>query len=1114
MGSRYNYSRTLATVLAVAGSSIFSVSNTVTGSAFDASCAKAATPVKSRYSSIEKLLSSHSYPQALAKLRKLIKSKNYDILSVVALLDRAARINSIRDDVIDLIELHLKNYPKDYSGNRLLGVILSWDAESSKEAARHLEICYKQNPNDSELAEVLAQVYTWSDQVDKASQVYEKLIKDDPHNIDRQLAHAQVLSYSKESQIEALAKINKLIEVHGKSDKLLAAKANLLIWMGRPKEALSIVKNLDSQFTPAIAGSVSKENKQLPPILVSGQLYRWLGDISAAKKHYEEYLRKHPDDVLVQQELAEILSTSPKHFNEALAQFDILLALDPDNHQSRIDKAMLLNKIGRHKESCDELRNIIDVRGDDHFIPSLVHGQTRNVPASLVLAEAFRQANNYADAEAVLNEYLEKHPDDVLVLLDKALVVAKDRERSSEAMSLFDSAIALGKKTGSYSKLAKMSKALYLSSMDKRGQALTLLKELQSAPAPAPKLYMGNKRFLTPDLSIAQIVSETGDLNEAERLLKEATKPGATQKDNLQRLYQLSQILSYQPERRQEALSIITEALRVSPYDPDLQAQKALILLWTGKTDQAIGILEKLVALNPKNYYLRKQLALALRLAHRTDSLYDFFLNLAKERPDDMEVKGGLALLLVESGRYKEAEQLFNEIEGKIENRPEINFALAKLYAETNRIELAKQVCEKGLKNSSEKEKLNVAAEFGTKNSTRFLGLRIVNQLLSENPNNGKALLLLGEMETYDPKTRVSAVEHINQYIAQNPDDIRALQILARCYSWDGDQAKAIETLNRLLAIDANNHSAKLDIARFKTLNKETREEGYSELKRLYEINPVDRQAAFYLAEASIWTGNADKAVPIFTEILKYSPNDKQALVGLATAQINFKPARKSGIRLLRGYLRQNPHDKSVKSLLADALSWSGKHKESISIYKQLVMSSPNELDYLGGLGRVQTQYEPERKDGLANLEKYLTHKPGDHDTKHHYAKMLGLSKEPKKALKLYEEMLENTPEDPKLLVGKAQVLSWNGKMNQSCKSFKQILKKHPKNREAMIGLAQVSNWTGDHLYAEKILKRARELYPHDFEIELESALNFKEMGRIDLAEEWLEKCIEDRKSN
>jgi Flp pilus assembly protein TadD len=86
-----------------------------------------------------------------------------------------------------------------------------------------------------------------------------------------------------------------------------------------------------------------------------------------------------------------------------------------------------------------------------------------------------------------------------------------------------------------------------------------------------------------------------------------------------------------------------------------------------------------------------------------------------------------------------------------------------------------------------------------------------------------------------------------------------------------------------------------------------------------------------------------------------------------------------------------------------------------------------------------------------------------------------------------------------------AAVLSWTGKLKMARKEYSDILTADPNNRRALLGLGYCYSWQGDYFKAEDILSKVNRNYPRDPEIVVARALNYRDMGRVDLADKQLD---------
>jgi predicted Zn-dependent protease len=177
---------------------------------------------------------------------------------------------------------------------------------------------------------------------------------------------------------------------------------------------------------------------------------------------------------------------------------------------------------------------------------------------------------------------------------------------------------------------------------------------------------------------------------------------------------------------------------------------------------------------------------------------------------------------------------------------------------------------------------------------------------------------------------------------------------------------------------------------------------------------------------------------------------------------------------------------------------------------RHILRAQPDNAPCMLILGEALSWSSKTRVEGIELLRQYLRIKPDDAIGKECLAEAVGWSipKDRKKSLILYQELLVDQPDNLNLLAKRAEVLSWSGKIALAKKEYKNILQQDPDNIDALIGMGQCLCWSGDYLKAEKVLKGAAELYPGSGEIMLERALNFRDMGRLDLAKKLSEQCL------
>jgi Flp pilus assembly protein TadD len=134
------------------------------------------------------------------------------------------------------------------------------------------------------------------------------------------------------------------------------------------------------------------------------------GDDESAVRDYEALLRLRPDAVAVRVNLG-VTFAHLKRFKDAIQQYCIVLAANPNDHVARVNMAEAYFEGGDTAEATIELEKLHRESADDE-------------EAALLLAEVYSKSDRYADALPMLLRLEANHPDDpdVAGALGKALV--------------------------------------------------------------------------------------------------------------------------------------------------------------------------------------------------------------------------------------------------------------------------------------------------------------------------------------------------------------------------------------------------------------------------------------------------------------------------------------------------------------------------------------------------------------------------------------------------------------------------------------------------------------------------------------------------------------------
>jgi tetratricopeptide (TPR) repeat protein len=159
--------------------------------------------------------------------------------------------------------------------------------------------------------------------------------------------------------------------------------------------------------------------------------------------------------------------------------------------------------------------------------------------------------------------------------------------------------------------------------------------------------------------------------------------------------------------------------------------------------------------------------------------------------------------------------------------------------------------------------------------------------------------------------------------------------------------------------------------------------------------------------------------------------------------------------------LAQEPMN--LEALEAKALftTWSGRYRESIHVYDQLLALSQSTQQHL--LPR---------------------------------ARLLVYDQQFEEAVVGYQRVLELNPSDSEAMMGLAQVLSWLGRYQESEPVYRRLLAADPGNVDALRGLAQIGTWSGDLKLGENRWREMVRANPQDVGAQVGLAANLRMQGR------------------
>jgi len=450
-----------------------------------------------------------------------------------------------------------------------------------------------------------------------------------------------------------------------------------------------------------------------------------------------------------------------------------------------------------------------------------------NLDRKILLARIYANENYIARALGLLNEVLDKDPN------------------NQEALLL----------TG----------AIYSQSKDFRRAAEVLEK--------AAKL--GGRRSFMAHYYLGRIYRDTGNLSRAERHLKEALKlnPGfvmiyldladvynregktdkaiesyrvllAQQPYNFKARGQLLMLL-IKEKRVDEALSEFHHFKNIVQNDPVVGLKVAVLCLQVKRYDDALAILKEIASAYPGQGRIQFDIAIAYEQKGDIDAAIEVLKSIQTEDNElAVEIKSRLARLLKEKGQLDQAIRLLKQ---GLKDRPDTKewiIALADIYESVNRL--------------SDSEK-------------------IIRKALDRTPDDKDLMLHLAMLLDKEGR-RDKAIDSAKKVLKIDGDNVQALNFLGYTYAEEGinlDKAEAM--IKKALTIRPDDPYI-MDSLGWVYYKQDKIDKALSYLEKAHRLTAKDPIIAEHLGDAYMAKGDFHKALQAYQEAIKQTKQPKDRL--------------------------------------------------------------------------------------------------------------------------------------------------------------------------------------------------------------------------------------------
>ena len=449
---------------------------------------------------------------------------------------------------------------------------------------------------------------------------------------------------------------------------------------------------------------------------------------------------------------------------------------------------------------------------------------------------------------------------------------------------------------------------------------------------------------------------------------------------------------------------------------------------------------------------------------------------------------------------------------------------------------------------------------------------RIVNQVLSENPDYVPGLVLLGTIYS-NRQEYPKAISQFKEALGIDPGNIESLNNLGVIYRRNGQYETALKLLQKTLSLQPNradiyynmgniyksqgNNEMAIDSYRkaitlaplfilaynnLATLYQKIgeTEKGISVLKEGLKHDPNHPTLHYNIAIFHQNAGNLEEAAHNYHQALRSRPGWIDALNNLGIVYQNLKKYDES-INTFKEIHQIDPQNARAANNLANVYEVIGRKKEAASCYRRALQSNPGysraainlghlleeEGDIANALDDIENliQRDPENIELRFQMAKILTYlsqyneaevhlryiniKEPDNIKALHYLGCLYYRMDQKiKGKELHQKLHRIDPGYGHHFYDLAAILREKGEYDDAEKNILNYLNHHPGDLKSRIYLAEIKADQGNYSEASKILYRLKQEYPYSEEVMSSLAKLFHIVGQKESAIEMVDELV------
>lgn len=789
--------------------------------------------------------------------------------------------------------------------------------------------------------------------------------------------------------------------------------------------------------------------------LVMAEMYNTLGAARRASNLLEEFLESEPNEVALPLAEAYLMQGKFLSAEEAL-----------ESYAPQTDDQTRLKAI--YQADATRIRG--ELEQSEAAYEQLLEQYPGDLEIQLRLAENHIFRGQADQAEEILTRLREEHPEESEVHHFSAIVALQSNELEQAESYLTDALINAPEADMMLPDRASILELLSetLTALGRTTEALVYTKVLAEE---SPDTFEAQEQ-----LKDAVAAAEQGNLEEAERLLQGLLD----ENPESQSAALMLGMVNLRQGDLAEAEPLLTGSVDVETANAEVIQAMAMAQARTGNVEQALASLERSLEARPNEPVLLSIYGmLALSTPEHQEKGY---MSLQKALAQDPH-RGGLRLALARHHFQKdETEQGMAQLRSAFSYQP-ADWAVTNVYMnqlfsqdELREISEALEVLREAAPRARETALFEGQYQF--RNDNQSQGVRQLRELTRREPDYARAHGVLAQM-LYEQGDTAQALESLERVIALEPNNDQALRAGVEIITMSELEMEPQEWLAQ---VGERQSAARPNTTALRAMMQRDQNQFEQATKLLRDF---DGEANDYLRQTESLVfrdysrelagdGEYDKARELLMEALERFPNSKTLnmdLVRLDVAQERFKEAKV----LLEDLSQRYPGDAEIAVLRARTTLAEQGPAQAYNELRQIWNEQPDGR-MAGLLLDLARQQDPEAVPEI--LQAWEEAEPDNRGRLLYMAEQYQREGDEIAAITTYEQILERNPEDPVVLNNLAWLLK-DRELPRAAAMAEQAANLRPNSPAILDTYGWLLHLQGDREGALTQLERAAELAPN-----------------------------------